>query len=137
MRLPGVLLGFVLCLLLASTTPVGTGGGAHQFDLLHPLFSHLHLVNGRLLTHEQMAQQAQRATAQPATPGPSFGSGSGGNAANAGLGLSPTLSSFRFVLPWQVARQKLISELAPAGREEAPPNRPPVTFSTSTSTSTH
>src|SRR5438045_6357708 len=59
MRLPGYLIAFVLVLLLASTTPVGTGSGAHQFDLLHPLFSHVHVVDGRVVTHEQqLAEQS-------------------------------------------------------------------------------
>src|SRR5579864_7654760 len=58
MRLPGYLIAFILGLLLATTTPVGTGAGLHQFDLLHPLFSHVHLVNGRIVTHEQLAWES-------------------------------------------------------------------------------
>ena len=69
MRLPGYLIAFVLMLLLAATTPVGTGTGLHQFDLLHPLFSHVHVVNGRVMSHEQMAFEALGTPApRPAWP---------------------------------------------------------------------
>jgi hypothetical protein len=124
--------GFVLTVLLVSTTPVGTGGTAHQFDLLHPLFSHVHIVNGRVMTHEQMADQrtaARSAPAQPADPrGPTLGSGSGSAPDGAGLGATPTvpMPAFYALVPAAVVWPVFDGRL-PRGREEAPPDPPPLT----------
>ena len=52
--LPGFSIAFVLAVLLIGTTPIGTGVGAHQFDLVHPLFTHVHIVNGRVLSQWEM-----------------------------------------------------------------------------------
>jgi hypothetical protein len=126
MHLAGTLLGFVLALLLVSTTPVGTGAGTHQFDLLHPLFSHVHIVNGRVFTHEEMAQQAPVPRPQTA-PGPTFGAGTGASSDAGGPGLSPTLPQLTIaavsVMPagWPPTDLPL-----PTGRDEAPPDPPPV-----------
>jgi len=121
MRLPGVLVAFVLVVLLASTTPIGTGAGAHQFDLLHPLFSHVHLINGRILTHEQTAQQS------PTRPMHGMALGTGGASGDdGGLGVSPTVPG-----PTQLSLELLpmdrvtLELLAPSGRHEAPPDPPP------------
>jgi hypothetical protein len=118
-------IAFLLVVLLASTTPVGTGGGAHQLDLLHPLFSHLHLVNGRLLTHEQVEQDASVERA-PAS-GPTLGSGSGSSPDGGGAGVSPTLLlpilALATVAP---ARWPIAAVPRPRGREEAPPVPPPL-----------
>ena len=48
--LPRMVLILVLGGLLVVTTPVGTGQGIHQSELLHPLLPHLHLVAGRLVS---------------------------------------------------------------------------------------
>jgi hypothetical protein len=66
--LPGYTIALLLAVLLVGTTPVGTGVGIHQFDLVHPLFAHVHLVNGRVVTHDQM--QRGEATARRGSPGP-------------------------------------------------------------------
>jgi hypothetical protein len=125
MRLPGYLIAFVLTLLLASTTPVGTGAGVHQFDLLHPLFNHMHLVNGRLMTHEQM--DAEMAAAPTPAAGVALGSGGGAGSDEGGVGVSPTLPSGVALTIWSVAtRWDLVDEQTPVGREEAPPVPPPV-----------
>ena len=126
MQLAGSLLGLLLALLLVSTTPVGTGSGTHEFDLLHPLFTHVHIVNGRVLTHEQM--QAQPTSSSPPTHGPAFGAGGGGSSDTVGPGLSPTLPQQTIALfPVLPAAWPPLDVLLPPGREEAPPDPPPIT----------
>jgi|SRR5579871_1463017 len=127
MRLPGYLIAFILTLLLASTTPVGTGAGVHQFDLLHPVFNHMHLINGRLVTHEQLAAEMASPTAP--LPGVAFGSGGGAGADEGGIGVSPTLPT---PLPLIVASVATgwthADDRTPAGRSEAPPDPPPLGY---------
>ena len=121
--LPGFSLPLVLALLLIGTTPTGTGVGLHQFDLIHPLFAHVHIVNGHVLTHDQVQQGATTVSSS----GPAFGAGSGANQSSIGLGVSP-------ILPLPMTR--LVSELrsprlatsvrSPAGRlQDTPPDPPP------------
>jgi hypothetical protein len=121
MRLPGYSIAFLLAVLLVGTTPVGTGTGVHQLDLIHPLFSHVHIVDGRVVTHEDLAQGlAKRPTAAP-----SFGAG--GSAESSGMGVSPTLPVQAIaphqMLPtsWQIEDLDL-----PPSLEEAPPDPPPL-----------
>jgi hypothetical protein len=124
MRLPGYVIVFVLALLLASTSPVGTGAGVHQFDLLHPLFSHVHLVNGRLLSHEQMASVSHEQTPNNAL---GISVGNGGTSDEAGIGLSPDIPTHLAAgIPpirgmWASAKSRI-----PRGRIEAPPDPPPL-----------
>jgi len=125
MRLPGYLIGFTLAVLLVSTTPVGTGVGLHQFDLLHPLFSHVHVVNGRVMTHEQMAQAVvvpRRAILSVAVQ-----SGWVATPGEDGGGINPSLPGYGALsvaaIPWAWPGD-LVS--APAGTEEAPPDPPPL-----------
>jgi hypothetical protein len=126
--MPGTVLVFVLGLLLVSTTPIGTGAGVHQFDLVHPLFSHVHLVNGRLLTHEQLEQgrAGPAPSRSPVAHGPSVGAGSAIDPVDGGVGWSPTplvlITSLLIGAPWAwtIANTRL-----PAGRVEAPPDPPP------------
>jgi hypothetical protein len=128
--LPGSLVSFVLTLLLVSTTPMGTGSGVHQFDLLHPLFSHVHIVNGRVLTHEQLDRQGEAALAQPVSShvpgGPAIGAGLGADSADSGMGWSPTLplhvASPVPGSPWAWIR---LESRRPTSRVEAPPDPPP------------
>ena len=125
--LPGFSLPLVLAFLLIGTTPTGTGAGLHQFDLIHPLFAHVHIVNGHVLTHDQVQQAAQLDATTTTSPGPALGAGSGANQTSIGLGISP-------VLPLPVTG--LVSELRlprvavsvwpPAGRLlDTPPDPPP------------
>jgi hypothetical protein len=125
MRLPGYLIAFVLVLLLAATTPVGTGAGVHQLDMLHPLFSHVHVLNGRVVSHEQMAFEAIGATSPPA--GVAVGAGGGAGTDDLGVGVSPTLPLAATPLAWvSPARWEPIDLDPPAGREEPPPDPPPL-----------
>jgi hypothetical protein len=126
--LPAHFVVFTLAVLLVSTTPMGTGTGIHQFDLLHPLFAHVHLVNGRMLTHEQIAQ-TQATPGPPAkasAAGPAFGAGAAAAPGDSGLGVSPTLP-FQSVslLPTVFGRRVQLQPRLPDDRSEAPPDPPP------------
>ncbi len=126
MRLPGYLIAFILGLLLATTTPVGTGAGLHQFDLLHPLFSHVHLVNGRIVTHEQLAWES---SAQPVrvSVGVSLGSEPGGNTTNGGPGVSPTVPTTDLFVGGLLPGERISIEPDPLhGHAGAPPDPPPL-----------
>jgi hypothetical protein len=91
----GQLVGVLLVTLLWFTTPVGTGQGVHASMLLHPVLPHVHLLDGVMVTDEQLAaaQAAASAEALQRAPlgGEALGAGSGADAASAGLALGPTL----------------------------------------------
>jgi hypothetical protein len=125
MRLPAYLIAFLLTLLLASTTPVGTGAGTHQFDLLHPLFSHLHLVNGRWMTHEELATRAVQGETRP-SPGAALGAGDSPGSVD-GLGVSPVaVGDTLHVLVSSPVAFLLHEPGMPTGTIEAPPDPPPL-----------
>lgn len=127
MRLPGYALAFLLAVLLVCTTPIGTGAGAHQLDLLHPLFSHVHVVNGRIMTHEQLAETGGQ-LAGDATTGTALGAGGGGGLADDGLALNPvSIPSAGLVIVPRVWKWLSEDRRLATGREEAPPDPPPVT----------
>ena len=128
--LPGYTIALLLAVLLIGTTPVGTGAGIHQFELVHPLFSHVHLVNGRVVTHDQM-QRGETVTRR-GSPGPAFGAASASGAADGDLGAFATdqpAHALNLVLLWRPARTEG-SALSPLDRREPPPDPPP-TSSTS------
>ena len=121
----GYVFALFVAFLLASTTPVGTGAGVHQFDLVHPLFSHMHIVNGRALTHEQMQAQG---SASPAmlSGGPAFGAGSGATGVDTGVGVSPTLPIVSTLVALTPDPVTIHADVGlPTGRVEAPPDPPP------------
>ena len=123
--LPGYTVVLLLALVLIGTTPIGTGGGIHQFDLLHPLFSHVHVINGRVLTHEQMQRGVTET--QRLSPGPALGAASGSNVADGDLGAVSTdqpIQSFDALLMWTMRRADSL-EPVPLDRREAPPDPPP------------
>jgi hypothetical protein len=127
MRLPGYLIAFVLVLLLASTTSVGTGSGVHQFDLLHPLFSHVHVVNGRVVTHEQFAQESTANTERLPATAPAFGAGGGIVSGISGIGVTPTVPTPSVVLIGTLPTLSASTDLQiPPGHDEAPPDPPPL-----------
>jgi hypothetical protein len=124
MRLPGYVIAFALGILLATTTPIGTGTGVHQFDLLHPLFSHVHLINGRVVTHQQLENAA---LTQPIRPGVNLGADDGASAAEGGLGVSPTLpAGALFSAVFASSMAAIDDYVVPSGRTEAPPDPPPL-----------
>ncbi len=127
--LPGSSIAFVLALLLIGTTPMGTGVGTHQFDLIHPLFSHVHIVNGQVLTHDQIQQAAAAGGSATTTtlPGPALGAGSGANQGIGGLGISPILPTHALGPVSELQLPRLVIALQPpTGRlQETPPDPPP------------
>jgi hypothetical protein len=123
--LPGFSFVFVLALLLIGTTPTGTGAGIHQFDLVHPLFAHVHIVNGYVVTHDQMQQGG--ASPSRTSPGPALGSGSGAADGSTALGISPILPTPALGLISELAGSRVALALRPpAGRlQDRPPHPPP------------
>jgi hypothetical protein len=129
--LPGYTIALLLAVLLIGTTPVGTGVGLHQFDLVHPLFSHVHLVNGRVVTHDQM-QRGETTVARPGSPGPALGAANAPGLADGELGAFATdqpIQALDVLMMWHAGRTEW-SALFPLDRREAPPDPPP-TSSTS------
>lgn len=83
---PATLVAFLLLLMLSVTTPTGTGDGVHGSVLLHPLFSHTHLIDGRIVPHNGAAETAGT------TDGPAFGAAAGSaSIASDAVVVSPTL----------------------------------------------
>jgi hypothetical protein len=119
---PATLVAFLLLLMLAVTTPTGTGSGVHDSMLLHPLFSHTHVIDGRVVSHEQLASNAH----QTPIKGLAIGAGAGAAAVADGLAISPTL-------PWQEATELTqltatyapIDVMMPSGTTTQPPDPPP------------
>jgi hypothetical protein len=125
--LAGQLLIQLLVMLLVLTTPVGTGQGVHQTELLHPLFAHSHLIDGRIVTDEQLAAALATAHAerQP-TAGPALGAAFGSEVGGDGLALGPTLPDTRLALVRGADRRMaLLDEAAPAEFRDAPLEPPP------------
>ena len=120
----------LLVVLLVVMTPLGTGDGVHQVDLLHPAVPHVHLINGRVITHQAVTSDAS-ADRQNGQNGqqtaPAIGGGAGSDAASVGPGLSPTVPGPpQAVLLGQFFFGRMAFELSiPAGRVEAPPDPPP------------
>jgi hypothetical protein len=131
MRLPllGQLLVPVLVSLLVLTTPVGTGQGVHQNELLHPVLAHVHMVNGRIVTDEQLAAAraaaAVESTASQPQAGPALGAGVSADAAGLGIALGPTLPTFSLLAPLQTSQRLLPSQVARPTEFRAPPQDPP------------
>lgn len=120
--LVSALLGYVLAVMLIGSSPVGTGQGVHNNQLLDALIPHVHFVNG---------QQVQPGTPPPDPTvyrsGPAIGAGAGATAATLGLVLTaplpPTLLGLRNRAErWQFAPT---DQLLPHSRTEAPPDPPP------------
>jgi hypothetical protein len=125
--LPGFTIACVLVLLLIGTTPTGTGAGVHQFDLVHPLFSHVHIVNGQVLSHDQMIQQAGSVSSTSTSAGPGLGAGAGASQTLDGLGISPLLPAHAVHLMTPLLSSRMaVSVRLPTGRmRDTPPDPPP------------
>jgi hypothetical protein len=121
----GTFVSPVLVALLVLTTPLGTGDSLHQADLLHPLLPHVHLINGKVVTHQASGDSSDAQT----TAGPAIGGGAGSDAASAGLGLAPTVPALpEAVLVLVPGRRIAVEQSIPSGRVEAPPDPPPTSL---------
>ena len=126
----GQLVAPLLVMLLAMSTPVATGDAFHQNELLHPVLPHVHMLNGQIVSDQQvaaarLAADAQAAEAQVAR-GVSLGAGIPADAAGLGIALGPTLpaiaAAFLTLPSLQLA---LADSIAPAEYREAPRDPPP------------
>jgi hypothetical protein len=120
------LLGYILALLLAGTSPVGTGQGAHQNQLLDALVPHVHFVDG-----QRVLREAARPASNDFHSGPALGAAAGASAASAGLALIPPVPGSVISLrtaseEWRFAAA---DSRLPRGRTEAPPHPPPTVWS--------
>lgn len=123
---PATLVAFVLLLMLSVTTPTGTGDGVHESVLLHPLFSHTHLIGERLLTHDQMATTTSATTTPDPTKGPAIGAEAGAAAAVGGLATSPTVPLQDLRLTMTATHTYPVPRFVqPRGLVIAPPDPPP------------
>jgi hypothetical protein len=108
----GQLLIPLLAALLVLTTPVGTGQGVHENELLHPLLGHTHLIDGRIVSDAELAAasaaaRSDTAESQPSA-GPAFGAGSGADAPGLGVPVGPTLSAGALAITAQLAGRLLV-----------------------------
>jgi hypothetical protein len=119
----------VLSGLLIATTPIGTGRGVHQGQLLHLTLPHLHFVDGHLVTHEESEQVAASAYddgSREPRAGPALGAGSGADAASLSLAITPTLPKYAVLLPSQAfGRLYVHRPVRPLGVLDTPPDPPP------------
>jgi hypothetical protein len=94
----GQLVAPLLVLLLAMSTPVATGDAFHQNELLHPVLPHVHMLNGQIVSDQQVAAARLAADAEAAeaqvTHGITLGAGIPADAAGLGIALGPTLPAF-------------------------------------------
>jgi hypothetical protein len=99
----GHLLVTILATLLALTTPVGTGQGVHQHELLHPVWAHVHLVDGKPISDDQRATPGTAGwrdrTVRYPPRGSALGAGNGADAFDPGIGVGPMLPSLALTLP--------------------------------------
>jgi hypothetical protein len=119
----------LLATLLVLSTPVGTGTGVHQDELLHPVLPHVHLINGHMVSDQQLATDRIAADPQTAdtraTHGVAVGAGSNADAAGLGLALGPTLPAIEAVRATPADGRLLMAEngVPPEFRDE--PQDPP------------
>jgi hypothetical protein len=128
--LAGQLLVPMLATLLVLTTPVGTGQGVHQNELLHPLLPHAHLIDGRIVS-----DAAARTAAIPdpvrsqAPSGPALGAGIGADTPGLGLTLGPALPVLGPLIAATPESRVRISEgVVPAEFRDPPQDPPPDPF---------
>jgi hypothetical protein len=124
------LVGVLLVTLLWFTTPVGTGQGVHSGMLLHPVLPHVHLLDGVMVTDEQLAAARAFASAErvPQAPmsGVAVGAGSGADAASLGIALGPTVPATALsVFDFDVGRLAAPTDTTLPTEFRDPPQEPP------------
>jgi hypothetical protein len=124
--LVSALLGYVLATMLVGSSPIGTGQGVHQNQLLDALVPHVHFVDG-----QQVQPGASNSDATVYRSGPAFGAGAGATAGTSGLALTAPLPANLVGLSeaadrWQFPAADV---MVPRGRTEAPPDPPPTFWS--------
>jgi hypothetical protein len=130
----GQLVGVLLAALLLLSTPVGAGQGLHSGVLLHPILPHVHLLDGRVVTDEQLAaaMSARAADALQLRPTgeTALGAGGGADAAGLGLAIGPTLPDSSLTLVERLPRGRLapVDTTLEAQFREAPQDPPPDPF---------
>jgi hypothetical protein len=119
----------LMATLLVMTTPMGTGQGVHENELLHPVWAHVHLVNGQIVSDAQLAAGRAAATAERLRSRPSggqaLGAGSGAGALESGVGLGPTLPILGLALPGALERRLRVFESDSPTEFRDPPQDPP------------
>jgi len=125
----GQLVVQLLVALMVLTTPIGTGEGVHQAELLHPILPHVHTINGQIVSDQQLAldrvtQVAAASTSQPIS-GTSLGAGSGADAAGLGIALGPTLPAVEPVHAGSPESRLAIVDSAVLSEFLAEPQDPP------------
>ncbi|MBV9582853.1 MAG: hypothetical protein JO057_30075 [Chloroflexi bacterium] len=126
----GTFLVFAVVAMLVVTTPIGTGEGVHQDEILHPVLPHSHMINGRIVSHAEADAAAAAARNSPSTSsrtrGPAVGSGSGADASALGVAIYPNVPVALPVLPLiSVARTVGLETDLPHEFLDAPPDPPP------------
>jgi hypothetical protein len=123
-----VFFGYVLTMLLAATSPVGTGQGAHANQLLDSLVPHVHVVNGKIVEAGQTPPVA--AGEMPRPSGPALGAGSGAASAAASVMLTPPIPLEALELITDSERNPVVigDDALPHGLAIAPPGRPPTAW---------
>jgi hypothetical protein len=122
----GLLVTYLLGLLLVGTSPMGTGQGVHQDQLLDALVPHVHLVDGK-----SVAATATQGVSGATRSGTALGAGAGaagGAAAAAGMALLPPRPTLGMMPPpggdvWRLAPA---DNTLPRGQTVTPPDPPPL-----------
>src|SRR5436309_1097881 len=115
-----LLLLYVLAFLLVGTSPVGTGQGTHQNQLLDSLIPHVHFLDGQRI---EPGAKPTLLVAEERPGSPTVGAGAGAAGASAGLSLSPPVPSIDMLLPpsGDVYELTRFEAIPPNGRTEVPP----------------
>src|SRR5262249_27517313 len=126
----GQLVVQLMAALLVITTPIGTGEGLHQSELLHPVLPHVHTINGRIVTDQQLAlertTQSEPAANSQSVGGPALGAGSGADAAGLGIALGPALPAVEPVHSRSAeGRLPIVDGAAPSEFRAEPLDPPP------------
>lgn len=123
----------LLVVLLAVSTPVATRDAFHQNELLHPVLPHVHMLNGRIVSDQQVSAARIAADVEAARAqvghGVSLGAGTGADVGGLGIALGPTLP---VIAPLHMMLPRLgfsaAESIAPTEYREAPQDPPPDLF---------